>query len=91
METRESVGEWADETFGPSQSRARDAERVLIEVAELSYLLWHRGRAGQKLELQAADVAICLMRMAHELKYNLGAELYPRPVVNPGRMEGGTT
>lgn len=70
-ETSASIGEFCDATFGKVASRQRALTSALKELAELQDA-YDLDEPDTRLLEECADVAICLMRFAHEV----GGDLY---------------
>jgi len=70
QETQASVVSWAEQTFGPAHSDLRVATRVHEELLELSKAVLS-GESDERIREEAADVAICLYRLAAVLGSDL--------------------
>lgn len=84
LETQESIGKWADETFGPSGSNARVAARANEEMAELIRVLTSDDNHPKAPE-ELADVVIVLNRLAFRLGINLQEEINKKMERNRSR------
>lgn len=83
-ETQQSVAQWCTETFGPAASNMRIATRANEEMSELLALLAADDNAMKAGE-EAADVVICLMRLAEGLGIDLNHEINRKMKINRAR------
>lgn len=83
-ETQRTVSQWAQETFGPASSNARVAARANEEMAELLKALTGDDNSAKAVE-EAADVVICLYRLAERMGGDLLAEVDRKMLINRGR------
>jgi hypothetical protein len=70
QETQATILAWADETFGPVSDPLRSATRVHEELLQLSKAI-QLGKSDGEVRAEAADVAICLYRVAASLGSDL--------------------
>lgn len=63
QENQATIVWWAERTFGPAKSELRVATRVQEELVELSKAI-QTGESYDKVCREAADVVICLYRLA---------------------------
>lgn len=81
-ETEETISLWADTTFGPTRSNLALAERAIKELRELELIVGdekHFQGGGVRFRYEfcreAADIAIVLCRVAHNLGQAVFGEL----------------
>lgn len=70
QETQATILAWADETFGPVRDPLRSATRVHEELLELSNAIL-LGKSDEVVREEAADVSICLYRLAAVMSADL--------------------
>ncbi len=83
--TQERVAAWALETFGPAGSNASCAARANKEMSELLSKLAHDDNhpgAGE----EAADIVICLFRLASRLGVDLMGAIDAKMDINVDRV-----
>ena len=79
METPQTIGQWAAETFGLESTIRTMAARVNVEVAELHLEMVKENK--HRITMEAADVYITLCHMARCLqKYKPGEDIFGRVV-----------
>lgn len=85
-ETQKTITEWADATFGYSQTNLRMAARANEEMAELLRVLAANDEAHEKAAEEVADVFIVLYRLADYLGVDIHAEIDRKMAVNRRRQ-----
>lgn len=85
METTETIGIWASETFGDAGSNARVAARANEEMAELLRAATSDHPAEQVV-VEAADVVIILARLAYRNGFDLWSEVEKKMAINRARV-----
>lgn len=79
-ETQQSISEWAEETFGPVASPFIARSRAIIEMEEFKLAF-----EPDTLMDEAADIVICLYRLADLLGRDLHVEIDRKMAVNRSR------
>lgn len=82
-ETTESIGEWADTTFGITTALPA-AVRLNEEVAELLGSLVRKA-TDQEITNEVADCEILIRRLAHTVGINLEEAVSRKMEINRGR------
>jgi len=85
METTQSIGRWASETFGDAGSNARVAARANEEMAELLRAATS-DQPVEHLVVEAADVVIILARLAYRNGFDLWDEVEKKMAINRARV-----
>lgn len=91
VETQESIGTWAIETFGQGQTMRPYARRILAEVEELVRSVedhddnpvgWELDETLEEVALELADVLITIRVMAHRFRIDLDQRVDEKMYVN---------
>lgn len=83
-ESQNSISEWADNTFGPSNTNLRTAQRANEEMKELLDKLESNDNDESAKE-EIADVFIVLYRLASRMNVNVHDEIDKKMRINRSR------